>query len=42
MTAIGALDPRNLTRVVSVLAQTVPRIARSAPPKLLGVTELGI
>ena len=35
-------DQGDLTRVVSVLAHTVQRIAGSASPKLSGVAELGI
>ena len=33
MTANDALDPRNLTRIVSALTQTVPAIAAVASPK---------
>ena len=35
-------DQGDLSRVVSVLAPTVQRIAGSAPPNLSGVSELGI
>ena len=36
MTVNCALDPRNLTRIVSALTQTVPGIAGSASPKQSG------